>query len=247
MSRDQKYAGDAGKDTENFPENRPFPRRDTAGDQHDNHRKILQHRGRPGICLRDRRRISILRKHQTTDAEGHAVAKILRRMCKFMKFFSFRQKPETDQDDSRKDEADLCQPDGVNPLNRAEVLGTGSGNSPAGGTRYGNKDSLCIFCHFTYSSLKHTPHCVLANISVSAKQPQYTLLSKFRLCAIKNYSSTDTISSPSSFNCFSSTVFGASVIRQDASFIFGNAITSRMDSAPTISITIRSRPYARPA
>ena len=45
-----------------------------------------------------------------------------------------------------------------------------------------------------------------------------------------------------SSNCFSSTVPGASVIRQEASFTFGNAITSRIESACTICITIRSKP-----
>ena len=35
---------------------------------------------------------------------------------------------------------------------------------------------------------------------------------------------------------------GASVIRQEASFTFGNAMTSRMESACTICITIRSKP-----
>ena len=54
-------------------------------------------------------------------------------------------------------------------------------------------------------------------------------------------------SMPSSSSCFGSTGVGASVIRQDASFTFGNAMTSRMLSQPPISITTRSRPYARPA
>ena len=62
-----------------------------------------------------------------------------------------------------------------------------------------------------------------------------------------NYSSSvvssgSLIASPSSSNCFSSTVPGASVIRQEASFTFGNAITSRIESACTICITIRSKP-----
>ena len=50
-----------------------------------------------------------------------------------------------------------------------------------------------------------------------------------------------------SSNCFSGMVFGASVNRQEASFTLGNAITSRMLSAFTKSITSLSRPYARPA
>ena len=56
-----------------------------------------------------------------------------------------------------------------------------------------------------------------------------------------NYSSLR-IAIPSSSSCFSSTRFGASVIRQDASFTFGNAITSRILSCFAISITRRSRP-----
>ena len=55
------------------------------------------------------------------------------------------------------------------------------------------------------------------------------------------------ISSPSSASCLSSAILGASVIRQEASFTFGNAITSRMLSTLAISITRRSSPYARPA
>jgi hypothetical protein len=55
-------------------------------------------------------------------------------------------------------------------------------------------------------------------------------------------STSGQISSPSSCSCFSSTTFGASHIRSDASFTFGNAMTSRMESACTICITIRSSP-----
>ena|GEM_PF-3281165 len=51
-----------------------------------------------------------------------------------------------------------------------------------------------------------------------------------------------TIESPNSSNCFSSTTPGALVIRQEASFTFGNAITSRILSSFAISITIRSSP-----
>src|SRR5471032_1447607 len=40
---------------------------------------------------------------------------------------------------------------------------------------------------------------------------------------------------------------GASVIKQAAAVVFGNAITSRMLSVPVSSITRRSRPKARPA
>lgn len=46
----------------------------------------------------------------------------------------------------------------------------------------------------------------------------------------------------SSSSCFWSTSEGASIIRQDASLIFGKAMTSRMLSAPTISMITRSRP-----
>ena len=56
------------------------------------------------------------------------------------------------------------------------------------------------------------------------------------------YFSSVTTSSPSSSNCFVSAGVGASVIRQDASLIFGNAITSRILSCFAISITRRSSP-----
>ena len=75
---------------------------------------------------------------------------------------------------------------------------------------------------------------------------------RFLLCyscgqeAFSLFSSSET-SIPSSSSCFASTGVGASVIRQEASFTFGKAITSRMLSQPPISITTRSRPYARPA
>ena len=46
----------------------------------------------------------------------------------------------------------------------------------------------------------------------------------------------------SSSSCFFSTVSGAFIIISDASFTFGKAMTSRMVSAPTISMTTRSRP-----
>lgn len=52
---------------------------------------------------------------------------------------------------------------------------------------------------------------------------------------------------PQFHNCSCATLVGASVIRSDASFTFGNAITSRMLSSFAISITRRSRPYASPA
>lgn len=45
-----------------------------------------------------------------------------------------------------------------------------------------------------------------------------------------------------SSSCFASTGAGASDMRQEASFTFGKAITSRMLSAPTISMITRSKP-----
>ena len=50
----------------------------------------------------------------------------------------------------------------------------------------------------------------------------------------------------SSRNCFSSTGLGAWVSRSCARWVFGKAITSRIDSAPVISVTRRSRPKAMP-
>ena len=47
-------------------------------------------------------------------------------------------------------------------------------------------------------------------------------------------------------NCFSSTSFGALVIRHCARCVLGKAITSRIDSAPAINVTRRSKPNARP-
>jgi hypothetical protein len=44
----------------------------------------------------------------------------------------------------------------------------------------------------------------------------------------------------------SSTLLGASVSRHCARWVFGKAITSRIDSAPAIIVTMRSRPKARP-
>ena len=50
----------------------------------------------------------------------------------------------------------------------------------------------------------------------------------------------------SSRNCCSSTVFGACVSRPARAAFSGNAMTSRIDSAPAISVTMRSRPKAMP-
>ena len=64
----------------------------------------------------------------------------------------------------------------------------------------------------------------------------------FTYSASSFFSSFATTAIPSSSSCFASTCPGASVIRSDASFTFGNAITSRMLSCFAISITKRSRP-----
>lgn len=64
----------------------------------------------------------------------------------------------------------------------------------------------------------------------------------FAYSASSFFSSFATTAIPSSSSCFASTCPGASVIRSDASFTFGNAITSRMLSCFAISITRRSRP-----
>ena len=64
----------------------------------------------------------------------------------------------------------------------------------------------------------------------------------FTYSASSFFSSFATTAIPSSSSCFASTCPGASVIRSDASFTFGNAITSRMLSCFAISITRRSRP-----
>ena len=56
------------------------------------------------------------------------------------------------------------------------------------------------------------------------------------------YSSCFTTKSPNSSSCSFATAVGASVIRSDASFTLGNAITSLMLSSFAISITRRSSP-----
>ena len=61
-----------------------------------------------------------------------------------------------------------------------------------------------------------------------------------RFIDFNNYSLL--ISICNSLSCSSSTLSGASVIRQDASFTLGKAITSLIESAPTISITTLSSP-----
>jgi len=50
----------------------------------------------------------------------------------------------------------------------------------------------------------------------------------------------------SSLSCFGATVEGAPLKRQIAFWVFGNAITSRIDCAPTISINSLSSPSAMP-
>ena len=51
---------------------------------------------------------------------------------------------------------------------------------------------------------------------------------------------------PVSRNCSGETTPGASVSGQCADCVFGNAMTSRIESAPAISMTIRSSPNAMP-
>src|SRR5262245_5944333 len=50
----------------------------------------------------------------------------------------------------------------------------------------------------------------------------------------------------SSRSCFSLTGLGAPVSRSCPRWVFGNAITSRMASAPAIRVTMRSKPKAIP-
>src|SRR4029079_3944821 len=50
----------------------------------------------------------------------------------------------------------------------------------------------------------------------------------------------------SSCNCASGTMEGASVIRSWAVEVFGNAMTSRIESVPAISAAMRSMPNAMP-
>src|SRR5690606_21246926 len=52
--------------------------------------------------------------------------------------------------------------------------------------------------------------------------------------------------SPSSRSCLADTLPGASVSGHAADWVFGNAITSRIELAPVISMISRSRPKARP-
>lgn len=81
----------------------------------------------------------------------------------------------------------------------------------------------------------------VSNIQAPRASTPFILLMKSPLSCYSVSSCTDT-SIPSSSSCFGSTAFGASLIRQDASFTFGNAITSRIESCCAISITRRSRP-----
>lgn len=81
----------------------------------------------------------------------------------------------------------------------------------------------------------------VSNIQTPRASTPFILLMKSPLSCYSVSSCTDT-SIPSSSSCFGSTAFGASLIRQDASFTFGNAITSRIESCCAISITRRSRP-----
>lgn len=94
-----------------------------------------------------------------------------------------------------------------------------------------------------------TPACILKKGKINTQSTGRTCqrcLEGFRLTIIFYSSvvssSTSEISMPSSSNCTGSTMSGALVIRSDASFTFGNAITSRILSAPVISIIRRSKP-----
>ena len=51
---------------------------------------------------------------------------------------------------------------------------------------------------------------------------------------------------PNSSSCFSSTIFGHSLIKSVALAVLGNAITSLMFSVPVSNIVKRSSPNARP-
>ena len=82
----------------------------------------------------------------------------------------------------------------------------------------------------------YCPHFAVSRISYFILRPVSYVLSE------ADYSSTT--ASPSSSSCAASAGVGASVMRQDASLIFGNAITSRMLSCFAMSMTRRSRPYA---
>src|SRR5215218_1601516 len=62
----------------------------------------------------------------------------------------------------------------------------------------------------------------------------------------EDHSLSFTTAIPSSSSCLGSTSDGASVIRSVAEAVLGKAITSRMVLRPARSITMRSRPRARP-
>ena len=87
----------------------------------------------------------------------------------------------------------------------------------------------------------------------TSKRPSHIRDSRFLLylqpicCSYSSVVSSLAVSSPSSSSCCSLTTLGDSVIRQEASFTFGNAMTSRILSTFAISITRRSSPYASPA
>ena len=66
-------------------------------------------------------------------------------------------------------------------------------------------------------------------------------------CGPESYSGGGTVSlTPSSASCAASTAAGAPVSGSDPLAVFGNAITSRIDSRPARIATIRSMPNAMP-
>lgn len=109
-----------------------------------------------------------------------------------------------------------------------------------------SRDSLPLPQFFANSS-----SLFLSIIRTSLFRDQFHKEQPLRISALcESYSSSASTSAaaissmaiPSSFNCASSTTSGALVIRQEASFTFGKAITSRILSPCTSSITRRSRP-----
>ena len=89
---------------------------------------------------------------------------------------------------------------------------------------------------------KHHP-CSHKTVREMLEEPCVNIPSSTQMKLSSSYTRSSSFNaSPNSSNCFVSTRFGAAVIRQEASFTFGNAITSRMLSSLAISITRRSSP-----
>ena len=93
-----------------------------------------------------------------------------------------------------------------------------------------------------YSYLLQSNKSARTGIILSADAPVSTIFYFYSIPAELYSSISAFTSSPSSSSCFASAGVGASVIRQEASLIFGNAITSRMLSCFAMSMTRRSRP-----